>query len=191
MLISKKTRVRRSRRLVSLKTGSLKATVYQFPEVQGMEDISDSMRAIKAENVFSALLKGYDLSPIVCEEQAQAAERFLEYLLRAFENGCPEEVKTYLHLLEILIQEYDKKHTILTLGNMAPFRLLQAILEEEGLSQKSLVPGCFKSQSQVSEFLSQKKGREKLTAEQAVKLGKRFHLDPLLFLTTDRSYRKP
>lgn len=182
MLTSRKTRVKTSRKLIHLKTSPIKANVYQFPEVQGLEDISTKMAAVKAETLFSALLKGYDLSPIENEEQAKIAERFLEYLLRAFENECPEHVKIYLHLLEMLTHEYDKLHTVDAMENIAPHRLLQVLLEEQNLTQKSLVPSCFNSQSQVSEFLAQKKGREKLTADQAVKLGKKFHLDPLLFL---------
>ena len=157
--------------------------IYQFPEVHGLEDVSSKMATVKAETLFSALLKGYDLSPITTEDQAKTAERFLEYLLRAFEKACPPQVKTYLHLLEMLIEEYDKQHTVAAARNIPPYKLLKALLDEEGLDQKSLVPTCFKSPSQVSEFLSQKKGREKLTADQAIKLGKRFHLDPLLFLS--------
>lgn len=165
-----------------LKPSSLKVSVYQFPEVEGLEDISDKMAKIKAETLFSALLKGYDLSPIEREEQAEDAERFLEYLLRAFEKKCPQDVHSYIHLLQMLLNEYDSKHTTAALANTPPHKLLKALLTEEGLDQKSLVPSCFKSSSQVSEFLSQKKGREKLTADQALKLGKYFQIDPLLFL---------
>lgn len=181
MLTSKSARAKGQRKLVYQKS-MLKAAIYQFPEVCGLEDVSAKMATVKAETLFSALLKGYDLKPITTEEQAQNAERFLEYLLRAFEKKCPESVKTYLHLLEMLIQEYDTQHTISAVKNISPHKLLKALLEEKGLDQKSLVPNCFKSSSQVSEFLSQKPGRGKLTADQAIKLGKRFHLDPLLFL---------
>ena len=182
-MLAKKALTRRPKKFISHKTASLKATVYQFPEVEGLEDISKTMATVKAETLFSALLKGYDLSPIQSEEQAQAAERFLEYLLRVFEkNECSLQVTAYMHLLEMLIEEYDSRHTVGVVRNMAPHRILQAILEDEGITQKSLVPSCFKSKSQVSEFLAQKKGRQKLTALQAINLGKRFHLDPMLFL---------
>ena len=184
MLTGKRARKKQPRKLMSHKTSSLKAMVFLFPEVEGLEDVSATMSAIKAEDLFSALLKGYDLSPIESQEQAQVAERFLEYLLRAFEKKSPEQVKTYLHLLEMLIEEYDKRHTVAAAKNISPHQLLKAILEEEQLDQKALVPSCFKSRSQVSEFLSQKKGREKLTAAQAIKLGKRFHLNPLVFLVS-------
>jgi antitoxin component HigA of HigAB toxin-antitoxin module len=165
------------------RSASLKASVYRFPRVQGLEDVSAKMAHVKAETLFSALMKGYDLSPIENEEQARWAEKFLEYLLRAFEKKCPEPVKTYVHLLEMLIEEFDKQHTVPAAHNIAPHRLLKTMLEEAGLTQKALVPACFKSASQVSEFLSQKKGREKLTAQQAIMLGHRFHLDPLLFIS--------
>lgn len=182
MLTRKSARTTRARKRIFQKTSSVKAMVYTFPKVEGMDDIWMKIATVKAETLFCALLKGYDLSPIENEEQAQAAERFLEYLLRAFEKRCPEQVKTYLHLLEMLIDEYDKKHTVAAAKNIPPHQLLKTILQEEGLDQKALVPSCFKSRSQVSEFLSQKRGREKLTAEQAISLGKRFQLNPLLFL---------
>lgn len=183
MLTSKRHRSIKPGKLTIQKTGSINAAVYHFPQIQGLEDISAKMAAITADSLFSALLKGYDLSPIESEEQAEKAERFLEYLLRAFEKTCPRQAKTYLHLLEMLISEYDQEQTVAAVKDIPPHILLKAILDEEQLDQKSLVPSCFKSASQVSEFLSQKKGREKLTAQQAIKLGKRFHLDPLLFFT--------
>lgn len=155
-----------------------------FPEVQGLEDISAKMAAVKAESLFLALLKGHDLTLIQNEAQALAAERFLEYLLRAFEKVCPEAVTKYLHLLQMLIEEYDKKHTVAAIKNLPAHKLLQALLEEEQLGQRALVPSCFKSASQVSEFLHQKKRRQKLTADQAIRLGKRFHMDPMVFLTS-------
>ena len=156
--------------------------VFRFPEVQGLEELSRKLVGVKADCLFSALLKGYDLSLIENEEQARIAERFLEYLLRAFEKVSPEPVTKYVHLLEMLIEEYDKKHTFAAIKNIPAHKVLKALLEEESLNQKALVPSCFKSSSQVSEFLNQKKGRHKLTADQAIKLGKRFHLDPLVFL---------
>jgi antitoxin component HigA of HigAB toxin-antitoxin module len=182
VLNTKKSRVKQTRNTAHYKSVSRKAKVYQFPKVEGLEDIGTKMTAIKAESLFSALLKGYNLSPITSEEQAHKAERFLEYLLRAFEKKCPHQVNIYIHLLEMLVEEYDKQHTVAAAKNMTAHKLLKALLDEEGLDQKALVPGCFKSASQVSEFLSQKKGRQKLTADQAIKLGKLFKLDPLLFL---------
>jgi hypothetical protein len=144
MLTRKRARRLAPKKLLSFKPSSLKACVYQFPEVEGMSDVSGKMAKIKAENLFAALLKGYDLSPIEHEEQAEDAERFLEYLLRAFEKKCPDQVKTYIHLLEMLIDEYDTQHTTPALANIAPHKLLKAILEEKGLDQKALVPSCFK-----------------------------------------------
>jgi antitoxin component HigA of HigAB toxin-antitoxin module len=164
------------------KSISLKVAIYRFPKVEGLEDVSIRMATVTAETLFSALLKGYDLSPITNEEQAKRAERFLEYLLRAFEEPSLPQVKAYLHLLEMLITEYDEQHTVAAVKNLPPHKLLKTLLEEAGLEQKALVPDCFKSASQVSEFLSQKRGRQKLTADVAVKLGARFHLNPLLFL---------
>lgn len=148
----------------------------------GMEDVFHKLNQVKAENLFIALLNAYNLHPIKTEESARNAERVIEYIERAFETNVPDDVKYYAHVLHILINEYDDKHYISAAHEMAPHEFLKALLEEEGISQKALVPDCFHTESQVSEFLHQRKGREKLSYEQAVALGKRFKVDPLNFL---------
>jgi plasmid maintenance system antidote protein VapI len=66
---------------------------------------------------------------------------------------------------------------------MSPQEFLKALLIEDNLTQKSLVPICFHTESQVSEFMHRKKGRDKLSYEQAVHLGNMFKVDPLNFLS--------
>ena len=82
----------------------------------------------------------------------------------------------------MLLKEYNDGQHVPASCEMPPHELLKALLIEDGVSQKSLVPDCFHSESQVSEFLHQKKGRSKLSYEQAQSLGKKFKVDPLSFL---------
>ncbi len=156
--------------------------LYHFPIIKGLEEISFKLNAHPAENIFGALLHAFFLTPILDQQSAVEAERVLEYLNRAFEGEMPQEVEDYQHLLLILLKEYDEKYYRRTAKEMCPHEFLKALLIEDQLPQKSLVPECFQTESQVSEFLHQKKGRDKLNYHQAVALGKKFRVDPLNFL---------
>lgn len=147
-----------------------------------MEDVSEKLFAVEADSVFSALQTAFKLRPIENEKDACEAERVLEYLDRAFEIDIPEEIDRYRSLLLMLISSYDAQHTIRAASCYAPHEFLKILLEEKGINQKDLVPDCFKSASQVSEFLKQRKGRTKLSYEQAVALGNRFGVNPKNFL---------
>lgn len=156
--------------------------LYRFPVVDGFEAIFTKLNTHPAENVFGALLHAFELKPIEIDETAAKAERMLEYLDRAFENDMPIQIGYYQHLLLMLIKEYDALHHVRAAKGMSPSEFLKALLIENNISQKSLVPNCFPTESQVSEFLHQKKGRNKLGYKQAAILGKKFHVDPLIFL---------
>lgn len=182
MLVRSNQSSRKRGKTLLLRTTTKKVSVFQFPAVKGLEDVSHKLNAIEAENLFVALLHVFDLRPIEDENTAKKAERVAEYIERAFVARAPQEVGYYSHLLHILIQEYDQKQYISATFELAPHEFLKALLDEEKASQKSLVPECFHSESQVSEFLHQKKGRERLSCEQAIALGKRFHVNPLTFL---------
>lgn len=172
---------RRRKSLPSIKV-ERQLRLYRFPVVNGFEGISAKLNAHPAENIFGALFHAFELKPIDQEETATKAERLLEYLDRAFENDMPIQISHYQHLLFLLIKEYDALHHVRAANDMSPSDFLKALLIENNVPQKSLVPDCFPSESQVSEFLHQKKGREKLSYEQAVTLGKKFKVDPLNFL---------
>lgn len=156
--------------------------LYRFPEVLGLEEVSSKLNAYPAENIFGALLHAFALKPITDDECAYEAERMIEYLGRAFESEVPLEVEYYLHILLMLLKEYDESKHVKASDDLAPHQFLKAFLEEDNMTQKQLVPSCFYSESQVSEFLHQKKGRTKLSYPQAVALGKKFNVDPLNFL---------
>ncbi|MBA3238968.1 MAG: hypothetical protein H0T62_11565 [Parachlamydiaceae bacterium] len=156
--------------------------IYAFPLVLGLEDISVKLNSYPAENIFSALFHAQNLKPIANSKSANKAERMLEYLGRAFEKEVPKQVEYYRHLLCMLLKEYDDVCHTRASESLLPHEFLKALLIEDQLSQKSLVPDCFSTKSQVSEFLHQKKGRQNLNYEQAVSLGKKFKVDPKNFL---------
>lgn len=156
--------------------------LYQFPNVQRYTEISMRLNSCPAENMFGALLHAFPLNPIKDEKNALKAERMLEYLGCAFDQYFPPEIKSYQHLLILLLDEYDNAAHIRATSDMPPHEFLKALLEEDNISQKSLVPDCFHSQSQVSEYLHQKKGRSRLSTSQALALGKKFQVNPLIFL---------
>lgn len=156
--------------------------LYRFPLVVGLEDISSKLNQLPSANLFGALFHAFELKPVVNEKNARAAERLIEYLGRAFERNTPPQILYYQHILLMLLKEYDDAHYVRASKDLMPHEFLKALLKEDGLPQKSLVPDCFPSESQVSEFLHQKAGRSTLSYEQAVVLGKKFHVDPLNFL---------
>lgn len=176
------SKARSGNRRFCIRMTTKQVSVFKFPEIQGLEEIYQQLNAVEAENLFVALLQVFDLRPIESEKTARIAERVAEYLDRAFDAKVPKEIKYYSHLLHMLIKEYDDKFYISASQKMDPHVFLKALLEETATSQKNLVPDCFPSASQVSEFINQKKGRDKLSYEQAVALGKRFHVNPSNFL---------
>jgi len=88
----------------------------------------------------------------------------------------PEETKL-MRLLGLLIQDYDRRHA-LPPDNSTPAERLVYVLEVSQRTSADLI--CvFGQKSHVSEAL---KGKRSISADQARKLGKMFHLNPGYFL---------
>lgn len=124
----------------------------------------------------------FHLRPIQNEEEAHNAEAILEYIERAFEGDPPQDILDYREILLLLIDAYDSSKYTAASANLSPAAFLKLLLEEFGIEQKALVPECFKSESQVSEFLNQRPGRQRLSYAQACALARHFAVDPLNFL---------
>ena len=90
-------------------------------------------------------------------------------------DRSPEE-DALLHVLTFEIESFESKTYTRTKTTQA--ELLQFLLEENGLSAKDLA-GILGGKSHVSEILS---GKRKVGLKQAVRLGKRFHISPVVFL---------
>lgn len=182
MLISKKPKHRkRPDRLYRRKTVR-EVSLFHFPAVIGIEDVSAKLSAVEADSLFSALLYAFRLRPIETRKEASEAERVLEYIERAFPQDFPIEIENYRQILLMLVEAFNDKYYIRARDTLEPHEFLKTLLHETGISQKALVPDCFKSASQVSEFLHQRKGRKQLSFQQAVALGLRFGVEPQNFL---------
>jgi HTH-type transcriptional regulator / antitoxin HigA len=108
-------------------------------------------------------------------EHAAALERTKEILLR--ENEATPEELAYLDLLATLIEDYERNRWPLKREECSPRELLAFLLEENGLKQTDL--SDIAPQSNISAILA---GKRPIGAATAVKLGKRFHVSPELFL---------
>ena len=118
--------------------------MFHFPSVKGLEDVSEKLNEVVADSLFSALLHFFSLRAIESEDEARKAERVLEYLNRAFEHTPPQDVEHYCEVLSILISVFDDKNYIRAAAALKPHEFLKALLQEDGLNQKELVPDHFK-----------------------------------------------
>jgi HTH-type transcriptional regulator / antitoxin HigA len=90
-------------------------------------------------------------------------------------NGDQED---YLETVSILADDYDRKHNPQPRG-ATPIDVLRSLVEEHNLSSRALGRILGKDESLGSKLLA---GEQAITVEHAVKLGKRFCLNPVVFL---------
>jgi HTH-type transcriptional regulator / antitoxin HigA len=95
--------------------------------------------------------------------------------LMARQDRTPEE-DALLQILSIEIESFESKTYAERKTN--PAELIRFLLEENDLSAKDL-DGILGGKSHVSEILS---GKRKVGIKQAIRLGKRFHINPVVFL---------
>jgi HTH-type transcriptional regulator / antitoxin HigA len=87
---------------------------------------------------------------------------------------------TLLRLLDVLsewISEYERAHV--ETSHASPAEVLKQLMESNDLRQKDLAP-LFGGQSVVSAVLS---GKRDINARQALALGERFRISPLVFMS--------
>ena len=113
---------------------------------------------------------------IQSREQYEALLRRVADLTRAGRRRTPEENKLF-RLLSLLIQDYDRRHAVLRDG-ATPAERLEYLLEVSGKTPADLL-SVFGQRSHVSEAL---KGKRRISAAQARKLGELFRLNPGYFL---------
>ena len=66
---------------ISKKNVLKKLSVYSFPDVLGLEDVSRKLKNVEADSLFVAMLHAFQLRPILNEGDACEAERVLEYIV--------------------------------------------------------------------------------------------------------------
>jgi HTH-type transcriptional regulator/antitoxin HigA len=89
-----------------------------------------------------------------------------------------EDQETFLETISILVDEYDRKHNPQP-SPAKPVEVLRHLVEEHSLSSRELGRILEKDESLGSKILS---GEQAITVEHAVKLGRRFGLDSVIFL---------
>ena len=116
--------------------------------------------------------------PAVIEnrEQYEAVLRRVADLTRAGRRRTPEETKLF-RLLSLLIQDYDRRHS-LPPEEGTPRERLEYLLEVSGKTPADLL-AVFGQRSHVNEALH---GKRAISAAQARKLGEMFHLNPGYFI---------
>ena len=116
--------------------------------------------------------------PQVIETEAQyhqMARRFGD-LVGKGRARTAEETKL-LHLLALLVEDYDRRHALPT-DKSTPAEKLQFLLEHSAKTAADLQP-VFGQRSHVHEALT---GKRSISAPQARKLGQLFRVSPGLFL---------
>ena len=116
--------------------------------------------------------------PAVIDDAAAYSEisrRFGALLVKGRQRSAGET--KLMHLLGVLVEDYDRRHALLDDG-AEPAERLRFLLEHSGKSAAALLP-VFGQRSHVSEALS---GKRNISAEQARKLGHLFGVRAGLFV---------
>ncbi len=95
--------------------------------------------------------------------------------LMSRQDQTPEE-DALLQVLGVEIESFESK--TYPESKTSPAELIRFLLEENDLSAKDLA-SILGGKSHVSEILS---GKRKVGIKQAIRLGKRFHISPVVFL---------
>lgn len=108
-------------------------------------------------------------------EHRAAIERAKKLMLRE-DEASPEELE-YLDLLATLIEDYERKRWPLKREKFSGAEMLAFLMEENGLKQTDLAE--IAPQANISAVL---RGKRPISKAVALKLAKRFHVSPELFL---------
>lgn len=125
---------------------------------------------------YEELLRETQPEVISTQEQYDEVSERLGAYVRKGKLRSVNETKM-MRLLAVLVQEYDQRHR-LPPSKLEPYEALQYLLESSGKSSADL-QAVFGQRSHVSEAL---RGKRRISAEQARKLGDLFHVNPGLFI---------
>ncbi len=120
---------------------------------------------------YERLIKRFPLRPIRDDKQNDRAAEICDMLVDRIDSLNQAE-RDYLEVLTDLIAKYESRWDT-EVAEMSPRKLIQYLMDQNGLAQKDLVPE-FGSPSRVSEFL---KGERRLSLEQTKRLAERFRLN--------------
>ena len=110
----------------------------------------------------------------------------VDKLMSRSESSLTPEEDAMLELLATLIEKFEDEHY--PIPQSRPYERLQFLMDENELRQRDLLD-IFGTRSVVSAVL---RGKRAITKQQAIKLGRRFSMDPTAFidlasLTSERS----
>ncbi len=130
-------------------------------------------RTFNAES-YGKLLALYQPKTISTEEENEQAIALAEELEHR-PNKTPEE-ETLLELLITLVEKFEDKHYPISKGTVSS--MLLHLMEAQDITKESLVQ-VFGSLVNVDKVIN---GELEITSQQALELGKLFHVDASLFL---------
>jgi HTH-type transcriptional regulator / antitoxin HigA len=112
-------------------------------------------------------------SAIATPEDFAATQAVIDTLLD--QPALTPDEQDYLNVLGSLVYEYEEQHV--PIPDLSGVSLLKALIEEQGLRQKDLVP-IFKTESIASAVLN---SQRQLTVEHIEKLAVFFQVSPAVF----------
>jgi HTH-type transcriptional regulator/antitoxin HigA len=129
-----------------------------------------------AGTAYETLLRETRPEVIETDEQYEAVTARLAELVRKGRRRIGNETRL-MRLLGVLVEDYDRRHA-LPPANTTPADRLKYLLESSGKTPAGLLT-VFGQRSHVHEALN---GKRPISAEQARKLGKMFHVQPGVFI---------
>jgi HTH-type transcriptional regulator/antitoxin HigA len=123
------------------------------------------------------LINTFPPRPIKNEVELLATQEQIDAIID--KQNITQDDKDYLRVLGILVYEYEQKHEPMLV--LKGIELIKALMSEDNLQPKDLV-AIFDNESTVTKVLEK---NQEITAKQLQKLGKFFHISPIMFLTFD------
>jgi HTH-type transcriptional regulator / antitoxin HigA len=129
-----------------------------------------------AHKKYQALIDRWPLRPISTEHELDLAFEIADELCL---RDLAKEEEDYLHVLTMLIEEYEIKAGHVPDDVVTPLELLKFILEENNLKQSDLIKILGISSGNASEIMS---GKRDLSKAQIAIIAARFGINPGVFL---------
>jgi HTH-type transcriptional regulator/antitoxin HigA len=128
-----------------------------------------------ASDDYFQLVQRWPLRPIRNNAQYAAAAEMLDSLvLRELSEGEAD----YMEALSLLIEDYDRRHQVFDTSDRTPLDMLHHLVDANDMTVSELGE-VLGSKGVASEVLSGKRG---LSKSHILKLARRFHVEPSLFL---------
>jgi HTH-type transcriptional regulator/antitoxin HigA len=129
----------------------------------------------KTPDTYLERVKEFPLTHIRDDAHLRRAEAVMHRLL---EEDLDEGAQEYLEVLTDLVEKYEDEHVPIPDASEAD--VLRLLMDSNGLNQTQLSKAVRIAQSTISSVL---KGTRRLTRDQAVALGKHFHVSPAVFFS--------